>query len=385
MTQDYEGLVARAKERIVETSPSDLAARLDDPPVIIDIREPHEMATGIIPGAALVPRGVLEKAMPQLAPDPTTEVVLYCAAGNRTALAALVLEQMGYTAVSSMAGGIALWRIEQHPVEWPSGIPDLQARYARHLALPEIGEQGQLRLQESRVLIVGAGGLGSPAAMYLAAVGVGTLGIVDYDVVDVSNLQRQVLHDSTGIGARKTDSAAVTLARLNPGVMVETHPLRLDASNVVDIATGYDLIVDGTDSFQARYLLNDAAVNLRIPMVHGSVLRFEGQVTVIAPYGGPCYRCLFPVPPPPEISPSCAEAGVLGAVPGVIGSLQAVETIKMLLGIGEPLVGRLLVYDGLSAETRVFSIARDSACPACSDPSAPPPLVDYDEACRPGG
>jgi len=383
MTQDYEGLVAGARERIVEITPSDLAARLDHPPVIIDIRELHEMATGIVPGSAMVPRGVLEKAMPELAPDRSTEVVLYCTVGNRSALAALVLEQMGYTAVSSMAGGIALWRIEQHPIESPSGVPDPQARYARHLALPEIGEEGQQRLRESRVLIIGAGGLGSPVALYLAAAGVGTLGIVDYDVVDVSNLQRQVLHDSTGIGARKTDSAAVTLARLNPGVVVETHPVRLDASNVVDIATGYDLIVDGTDSFPARYLLNDAAINLRIPMVHGSVLRFEGQVTVIDPYRGPCYRCLFAIPPPPEISPSCAEAGVLGAVPGVIGSLQAVEAVKMLLGIGEPLVARLLVYDGLRADMRVFSIARDPACPACSDPAAPPPLVDYDEACRP--
>jgi len=385
MTQGYEDLVLYARERIVEISPSDLAVRLDRPPVIVDIREPHEMATGIIPGSAMVPRGVLEKAMPQLAPDPSTEVVLYCTVGNRSALAALVLEQMGYTAVSSMAGGITLWRIEQHPIELPSGVPDPQARYARHLALPEIGEEGQQRLRESRVLIVGAGGLGSPAALYLAAAGVGTLGIVDYDVVDISNLQRQVLHDTAHIGVRKTDSAAITLARLNPGVVVETHPVRLDASNVVDIATGYDLVVDGTDSFPARYLLNDAAINLGIPMVHGSVLRFEGQVTVIAPYRGPCYRCLFAVPPPPEISPSCAEAGVLGAVPGVIGSLQAVEAVKMLLGVGEPLVGRLLVYDGLSAEMRVFAIARDPACPACSDPSAPPPLVDYDETCRPAG
>ena len=321
--------------------------------------------------------------MPQLAPDLSTEEVLYCTVGNRSALAALVLEQMGYAAVSSLAGGITLWRIEQHPIESPSGIPDPQARYARHLALPEIGAEGQQRLQESRVLIVGAGGLGSPAALYLAAAVVGTLGIVDYDVVDVSNLQRQVLHDSARIGTRKTDSAAITLARLNPGVLVETHPVRLDASNAADIATGYDLIVDGTDSFPARYLLNDVAINLGIPMVHGSVLRFEGQVTVIAPYRGPCYRCLFAVPPPPEISPSCAEAGVLGAVPGVIGSLQAVEAVKMLLGIGEPLVGRLLVYDGLNADMRVFSTARDPACPACSDPATPPPLVDSDETCRP--
>jgi len=378
----YEDLVLLAKAQITEITVADLAERRDAPPVLVDIREAHEMATGTIPGAYLVPRGVLEKTLPQVAPDTSAEVVLYCTVGNRSALAALVMEQMGYKAVSSLAGGIALWRANGLPIEMPTGVPDTDARYARHLALPEIGPEGQQRLEESSVLVVGAGGLGSPAALYLAAAGVGTLGVADYDVVDVSNLQRQVLHDTYRIGALKTDSAADTISRLNPAVVVETHSVRLDASNIADIATGYDVIVDGTDSFPARYLLNDAALNLRIPVVHGSVLRFEGQLTVVDPYEGPCYRCVFPVPPPPELSPSCAEAGVLGAVPGVIGSLQAVETIKLLLDVGEPLIGRLLVFDGLAAEVRVLSTMRDPGCPACADPGAPPPLVDYDETCR---
>jgi len=379
----YEDLVVGAKQRITEISVPDLAARMDAPPIIVDIREAHEMATGTLPGALLVPRGVLEKAMPQIAPDPSAEVVLYCTVGNRSALAALVLEQMGYTAVASLEGGIALWRANGLPIEMPTGASDADARYARHLALPEIGRRGQQRLGESRILVVGAGGLGSPAALYLAAAGVGTLGIADYDVVDVSNLQRQVLHDTSRVGARKTDSAAATIAGLNPGVVVDTYPDRVTASNIADIAAGYDVIVDGTDSFPARYLLNDAALNLRVPVVHGSVLRFEGQLTVVHPYEGPCYRCVFPEPPPPELSPSCAEAGVLGAIPGVIGSLQAVEAIKIVLDIGEPLVGRLLVFDGLAAEVRVFSTVRDPACPACANPDSPPALVDYDDACRP--
>lgn len=380
----YEELVERARSEITEISVDELAARLADPPILVDVREAHEMATGTLPGAHLVPRGMLEKAMPLVAPDPSAEVVLYCTVGNRSALATRVLEQMGYTAAASLAGGIALWRANGLPIDMPASAGDDDARYARHLALPQIGRAGQQRLGESRVLVVGAGGLGSPAALYLAAAGVGTLGIVDYDVVDVSNLQRQVLHDTSRIGSRKTDSAAITLARLNPGVVVETYTTRLDASNIAAIAAEYDVIVDGTDSFPARYLLNDAALNLGIPVVHGSVLGFEGQLTVVRPHQGPCYRCVFPEPPPPDLSPSCAEAGVLGAVPGVIGTLQAVETIKILLGIGEPLVGRLLVYDGMAAEFRAFSTARDPACPACSDPEAPPTLVDYDETCRPG-
>jgi molybdopterin/thiamine biosynthesis adenylyltransferase/rhodanese-related sulfurtransferase len=380
---DYHDLVRRAKEQITEVTAAELAARRDAPPVLVDVREAYEAATGIIPGARLAPRGVLEKALPQIAPDTSTEVVLYCTVGNRSALAALVLAQMGYTAVASLAGGIAHWRANGFPIEMPAGAGDTDARYARHLALPEIGRAGQQRLGESRVLVVGAGGLGSPAALYLAAAGVGTLGIVDYDVVDVSNLQRQVLHDTARIGTLKVDSAAATLSALNPWVAVETHAVSLEASNVAEIASGYDIVVDGTDSFPARYLLNDAALNLRIPVVHGSVVRFEGQLMVVDPYRGPCYRCVFPVPPPPELSPSCAEAGVLGAIPGVIGSLQAVEAVKLLLGIGETLAGRLLVFDGLAGQIEVFSTARDPGCEACADPDRPPVLVDYDEACRP--
>jgi molybdopterin/thiamine biosynthesis adenylyltransferase/rhodanese-related sulfurtransferase len=380
----YDDLVAAAKQTITEISIGDLAARLDAPPIVVDVREPHEMATGILPGAALVPRGSLEKSIGIVAPDTGAEVILYCTVGNRSALAAAVIERMGYATVRSLAGGIALWRASGHPIEMPIGVADEQARYARHLVMPEVGAEGQQRLGESRVLMVGAGGLGSPAALYLAAAGVGTLTIADFDVVDVSNLQRQVLHDTTRIGVPKTDSAAMTLARLNPTVVVDTVARRVDAANIAEIASGHDVIVDGTDSFPARYLLNDAALNLGIPVVHGSVLRFEGQLTVVDPYQGPCYRCVFPVPPPADLSPSCSEAGVVGAVPGVIGSLQAVEAIKILLGVGDPLVGRLLVYDGLAAEMRVLSTKRDPSCPACSDPDAPPPLVDYDEACTPG-
>jgi molybdopterin/thiamine biosynthesis adenylyltransferase/rhodanese-related sulfurtransferase len=384
VTEGYGDLVARAKQRITEIAPADLAARIDDPPLILDIREPYELAVGTIPRSTLVPRGVLEKAMPRVAPDSSAEVVLYCEAGNRSALAAAVLEEMGYRQVASLAGGLTRWKAEGHPVVLGSGADlDRRARYARHLALPEVGEAGQERLRSSRVLVVGAGGLGSPAAFYLAAAGVGTLGVVDHDVVDLSNLQRQILHDSGRIGAPKADSAAMTLERLNPDVTVVPHQTRLEAANVLQIAAGYDAIVDGTDGFPARYLLNDAALHLRVPVVHGSVLRFEGQATVLDPYRGPCYRCLFPAPPPPDLSPSCAEAGVLGAVPGVIGSIQAVETIKLLLGIGDSLAGRLLVYDGLAVDLRVFRLQRDPACPACADESHPPPLVDYDETCTP--
>ncbi|MCB2224061.1 MAG: molybdopterin-synthase adenylyltransferase MoeB [Actinobacteria bacterium] len=379
---DYDDLVRAARAQITEIGVPDLAARLDAPPLLVDVREPHEMATGVLPGAALVPRGALEKGIDHVAPDRDAEVVLYCTVGNRSALATLVLEQMGYTSVSSLAGGIAEWRASGLPVEMP--LPgDDTARYARHLVLDEIGPEGQERLGGASVLVVGAGGLGSPAALYLAAAGVGTLTIADPDVVDVSNLQRQILHATSGIGTHKTDSAAAALARLNPGVVVRTRTVRLDASNAEEIAAGHDVVVDGTDSFPARYLLNDTALRLRIPLVHGSVLRFEGQVTVIDPYAGPCYRCVFPEPPPPGVSPSCAEAGVLGAVAGVVGSLQAVEAVKLILGAGEPLAGRLAVYDGLAGDLRVFTTARDPACPACGDPSAPPPLVDYDETCRP--
>ena len=258
-----------------------------------------------------------------------------------------------------------------------------RVRYSRHLLLPEIGEAGQEKLLVSKVLLVGAGGLGSPVALYLAAAGVGTLGIVDFDLVDATNLQRQVIHNLDQVGRLKVESAAEAIRRLNPDVKVVTYPVRLSAANALEIMAGYDVVVDGADNFPVRYLMNDASLHLRIPVVHGSIFRFEGQASVFVPYQGPCYRCLFPEPPPPELAPSCAEAGVLGVLPGIIGSIEAVEAIKLLLGIGQPLVGRLLTYDSLAQEFRTLVVRRDPDCPACADESRVPELVEYDDACRP--
>jgi molybdopterin/thiamine biosynthesis adenylyltransferase len=293
---------------------------------------------------------------------------------------------MGYSNVSSLAGGMTRWKAEGRPWEIPEMLDDDQrVRYSRHILLPEVGEEGQRQLLGSRVLLIGAGGLGSPVALYLAAAGVGTLGIIDYDTVDLSNLQRQILHNVDRVGTLKVESATETISRLNPDVEVEPFAARLTADNVLDVMAGYDVVVDGADNFPTRYLVNDAALHLHIPVVHGSIFRFEGQATVFSPYSGPCYRCLFPEPPPPELAPSCAEAGVLGVLPGVIGSVEAMETIKLLLGIGEPLVGRLLVYESLGQEFRTLQIRRDPDCPACADEAHPPRLIDYDDACRPGG
>jgi molybdopterin/thiamine biosynthesis adenylyltransferase len=316
------------------------------------------------------------------AADFDQEVVLYCAVGGRSALAAQTLQQMGYTAVSSLAGGFNRWKNEGLPWRPPESLsPEQRGRYSRHILLPEVGEEGQVKLLESRVLVVGAGGLGSPAALYLAAAGVGTIGIVDFDVVDASNLQRQILHNVDRLGQPKVDSARETLAALNPDVKVVTYNLRLSADNVLDIFAEYDVIVDGGDNFPTRYLINDAALHLKRPVVHGSVFRFEGQVTVFDPYVGPCYRCQFPEPPPPELAPSCAEAGVLGVLTGIIGSIQAIETVKILLDIGDGLAGRLLTYDGLSQEFRTLRVGRDPQCPACADEDQPPQLVEYDVTC----
>ncbi len=382
----YGEMVRRAKGRITEVTPVILSEGSADGPLIIDVREAYELARGMIPGARVVPRGMLEKVIDRLVPDPATPVVLYCDVGNRSALAALVLEEMGYRAVRSLAGGIERWKAEGLPTVIPEAASaDPRARYSRHLALPEVGVEGQERLAAAKVLVVGAGGLGSPVVLYLAAAGVGTLGVIDHDVVDVSNLQRQVVHDTVRIGMAKVDSAAETVRRLNPGVEVDGLRTRLTAANALDLLEGYDVVVDGADNFPTRYLLNDASLHLRIPVVHGSVLRFEGQTTVLAPYRGPCYRCLFPEPPPPELAPSCAEAGVLGVVPGIVGTIQAAEAIKLLLGVGDPLIGRLLVVDAAAAEFRMLKVRRDPACPACSDDSRPPRLVDYDGACRQAG
>jgi molybdopterin/thiamine biosynthesis adenylyltransferase/rhodanese-related sulfurtransferase len=383
MPLSYRELVAKARAEIREVSVDALAGSTDRPPVVVDIREVGEFVGGVIPGALLVPRGKLEGAIAEMAPDPATEIVLYCAVGDRSALAAKALETMGYRNVASLAGGITQWRRLGHPIVMPEGLPtDQKARYARHLVLREIGEAGQQRLLGARVLLIGAGGLGSPVALYLAAAGIGTLGIVDPDVVDLTNLQRQVLYDSTRVGTLKVESAGDALRRLNDDVEVIGHAEAIQAGNAIRLMEGYDVVVDGADNFPTRYLLNDASLHLRIPVVHGSIFRWEGQVTVFDPYRGPCYRCLFPEPPPPELAPNCAEAGVLGALPGVIGSIQAVEAVKLILGVGEPLTGRLLTYDALAEEFITLRLERDPACPACSDESMPPVLVDYDDACR---
>jgi molybdopterin/thiamine biosynthesis adenylyltransferase/rhodanese-related sulfurtransferase len=384
MDIDYKGWIAAIREEIREISVAELAASVDAVAMIIDVREPDEFEQGAIPGARLIPRGQLEGAIGEHVSDPETRVVLYCAVGERSALAAQSLTRLGYRNVQSLTEGFEGWKRAGRSWTVPAVLPaDQRARYSRHLLLPEVGSEGQQRLLESRVLVVGAGGLGSPAALYLAAAGVGTLGIVDSDVVDVTNLQRQIIHNTDRLGRRKVDSARQTLNALNPDVQITPIPDRLSAANVLEVLEGYDVVVDGADNFPTRYLVNDASLHLRIPVVHGSVFRFEGQASVFAPYQGPCYRCLFAEPPPPELAPSCAEAGVLGVVPGIIGSIQATEAIKLLLGIGEPLIGKLLTYDALDQDFRVLRFRRNPECPACADEGHLPAIVDYDATCRP--
>ena len=355
----------------------------DDRPLVVDVRELDEWTEGRIPGAIHIPRGFLESRIEQAAPDRAQPILLYCAAGNRSAFAAKSLEELGYENVVSLAGGYTDWKRSGLPTELPRTLDgEKRLRYSRHVLIPEVGEEGQLRLLDSRVLLLGAGGLGSPAALYLAAAGVGTLGVVDMDVVDASNLQRQVLHNIERVGDRKVDSAKKTLTALNPDVDVVTYDVRFGADNILDIIRGYDVIVDGTDNFPTRYLLNDASLLARIPVVHGSIFRFEGQVTVFDPYNGPCYRCLLPEPPPPELAPSCAEAGVLGVLPGIVGSIQALEAIKLILDLGEPLRSRLLAYDALEQSFRAFKVRRDPACPACGE-NANIVIAEYDDLCMP--
>jgi len=376
-------MLAAVKRQIREVEPAEVEPRAADT-VMLDVREAEEYAQGAIAGAVHVPRGSLELEVEGRIPDKSKPVVVYCAGGVRSAFAAKTLAELGYSDVASMAGGFNRWKDEGHPWSAPRVLSDAQRnRYQRHLLLPEIGLSGQQKLLDSKVLVLGAGGLGSPASIYLAAAGVGTIGILDMDVVDWSNLQRQILHNSDRIGERKVESARKTLTALNPDVKVVTHDVWLGADNVVEIMSGYDLVVDATDNFPSRYLVNDAALLTKTPVVHGSIFRFEGQATVFLPYVGPCYRCLFPEPPPAEFAPSCAEAGVLGALPGIIGSIQAVEAIKVLVGIGEPLVGRLLAYDALAEEFRSFSFRRDSACPACGELAGEIVIAEYDQLCRP--
>lgn len=386
MPLSYSELVARAKREISEIDPVDLGERVAAGAVVIDVREADEVSQGIIEGARTIPRGLLESNVVAAVPDPGTEVVLYCAGGARSALAAKTLKDMGYERVSSMSGGFGRWKSEGRPFVMPTVLTaEQRIRYSRHTLLPEVGEEGQAKLLASKVLLVGAGGLGSPAALYLAAAGVGTLGIVDFDVVDASNLQRQILHTVDRVGMPKVESAEAAIRALNPDVDVVAFPERLSASNVLDVMKGFDVVVDGGDNFPTRYLVNDASLHLRVPVVHGAIFRFEGQASVFHPYEGPCYRCLFPQPPPPELAPSCAEAGVLGVLPGIIGSIEAMEAIKLLLGIGDSLVGRLLTYDALEQDFRSLRLRRNPECPACADEAMPPAIVEYDELCTSAG
>jgi molybdopterin/thiamine biosynthesis adenylyltransferase/rhodanese-related sulfurtransferase len=356
------------KSRIDEVDPAAVREQVGNGAVIVDVREPEEWGAGHIPGAVHVPKSYLESRIEGAVPDREKHVVLYCASGNRSAWAARTLtDDLGYEHVESMTGGFTLWKDRGYEVETPRTLTaEQRERYSRHLLLPEVGMDGQQKLLDARVLLLGAGGLGSPAALYLAAAGVGTLGIVDNDEVDLSNLQRQVIHSSERIGVSKVDSAEQTINALNPDVNVEKYPVRLGADNIVEIISGYDVIVDGLDNFPTRYLLNDASVRLGIPVVSAAILGFEGQLSVFKPYDGPCYRCLFPVPPPAELAPSCGANGVLGVLPGTMGLLQATEVIKLILGEGEPLIGRLLMYDALSARVTEVKVRRDPDCPICS-------------------
>ena len=379
----FRELLNAAKQQIREIDPAAAEERLGEA-TFLDVREQDEHEQGTIPGAVFIPRGHLEAQVENRLTDKDRPVVVYCAGGVRSVFAAETLQQLGYSDVVSMAGGFGRWKNEGRDWVTPAVLtPEQRTRYHRHLLLPEVGEEGQQRLLNSKVLLLGAGGLGSPAALYLAAAGVGTLGIVDMDVVDASNLQRQILHNVDRIGERKVDSAKKTLTQLNPDVDVVTYDVRLGADNVLDMIDGYDVVVDGTDNFPTRYLLNDASLVKHIPVVHGSIFRFEGQVTVFKPYEGPCYRCLLPEPPPPELAPSCAEAGVLGVLPGIIGSIQALEAIKLVLDLGDPLIGRLLAYDALEESFRTFKVRRDPTCPACGADAPPIVIAEYDDLCLP--
>ena len=384
-------IMRRARQQVPEWTPAQVHDALaeqheansdNQEVVVVDVREKHEWNEGYIPGAIHVPRGFLELQIEEAVPDKSKTVVLYCAGGVRSLMAGSTLKQMGYQNAISMSGGFGQWKANGYSFVQPRLMSEAQAkRYSRHMLVPEVGEAGQFKLLDSRVLLIGAGGLGSPAAYYLAAAGVGTMGIIDADVVDESNLQRQILHNTDRIGQYKAESARETIEALNPDVKVITYIERLDESNVARIIADYDVILDGTDNFPTRYLLNDAAIIANKPVVHGSVFRFEGQLTVFKPHEGPCYRCLYPEPPPMALAPSCAEAGVLGVLPGIIGLLQATETIKLLLGIGDPLVGRMMTYDALASEFNELRLFRDPECPACGEHAHPENLPTYADVC----
>jgi len=380
----FRDLLSSAKSEIVEISTDEAAERIAAGHLILDVREPDEYEEGALEGVIHIPRGHLEAQIENRIVDKSLPVVIYCAGGVRSAFAAKTMQELGYEQVASMDGGFGRWKDEGRPWRQPASLsPEQQNRYKRHLLLPEVGVEGQQKLLDAKVLMLGAGGLGSPAALYLAAAGVGTIGIVDMDDVDESNLQRQILHNIDRVGDRKVDSAKKTLTLLNPDVNVVTYDTRLSAENIVDIISGYDVIVDGADNFPSRYVLNDASVKLGIPVVHGSIFRFEGMVSVFHPTEGPTYRDMVPEPPPAELAPSCAEAGVLGVLPGIIGSIQALETIKVILGLGDALIGRILSVDTTEMEFRTFNLRPDPSNPVTSENRDRIVVRDLDGLCAP--
>ncbi len=396
MATTYSDLIADVRKRTKQVSLEELKRRLDagDKTTLVDVREKDEWRGGYIPGAVSIPRGFLEIQAEQKLPDKNARIALYCAGGTRSALAAATLQQLGYTNVETANPGFVRWRDLGYPIETPAQLTDAQReRYSRHILLPEVGEVGQARLLQSKVLLLGAGGLGSPAAMYLAAAGVGTLGVVDADVVDASNLQRQIIHATSRVGTTKVESATKTVAELNPDVKVVPHKERLTSANVERIFADYEVVVDGTDNFPTRYLVNDASVWMGKPVVHGSIFRFDGMVTTFIPdeaakklgvNASPCYRCIYPEPPPPHLAPSCQEAGVLGILCGIIGTLQATEAIKILLGRGDTLTGRLLTYDSLKMKFRELRLRRASNCPVCGPKPTITSYIDYEGFCAIG-
>jgi len=387
MPKTYSDLFADVRNAVKTVSLEAVKERLEGPaekrPTVVDVREKDEYRQGYLPGAIHIPRGFLEMQAEQKLPDKNAEIVVYCAGGTRSAFAAKTLAELGYSNVLSANPGFVRWKDLRYPIEEPANLTPAQLdRYSRHILLPEVGERGQEKLLKGRVLLLGAGGLGAPSSLYLAAAGVGTLGLVDADTVDASNLQRQIVHATSRLGMLKVDSAEKALTDLNPDVKVVKYAERVNSSNVDRIfGDKWDVIIDGCDNFPTRYLVNDASLFHKIPVIHGSIFRFEGQVTTFKPFVGPCYRCLYPEPPPAHLAPSCAEAGVLGILPGIIGVVQATEAIKLLLGVGEPLIGRLLTYDSLRMTFRTLKLRRDPACPACGENPTIKEYIDYEGFC----
>lgn len=384
MSKTYRDIMAEARQAVPEWTPDEVRQRMSNGGgyTLLDVREKEEYREGHLPGAVSVPRGFLDMRIEEAVPDKGAPIILYCAGGTRSLLAGRTLRELGYTNLVSMSGGYAAWKNAGHP--WQADrqfTADQLNRYSRHFLLPEVGEAGQAKLLDAKVLCIGAGGLGSPTAYYLAAAGVGTIGIVDMDVVDVSNLQRQILHTNDRVGMPKVESARLTLNALNPDIKVIGYQERVSSENIMELIRDYDVIVDGCDNFPTRYLVNDACFIAKKPNVHGSIFQFEGQATVFYPEKGPCYRCLFPEPPPPGAAPSCQEAGVLGVLPGLVGCVQALETMKIILGAGRPLIGRMIYFDTLSMELRIHKLRKDPACPLCGEQPTVTELIDYEEFC----